>query len=398
MIPWESIVEAGKRAKEEGHLKVFVQLPEGVIPWAKRVYQLLKNLGLNPVICVEPTYGACDIKEWKARTLGCTAIIHVGHEKIPCIREGIPVYYAPLRYSILDEDLILRACSSVEARRIGLVATIQYSHLLERVKEKIEEAGLEAKIGQGDGRILERGQVLGCNVSTAEEIADEVDVFFFYGDGSFHAIAVRGVTGKRTYVLDPIRSEIRDVEEEFTEMWKRRMLAIGEASNCQSFGVFVTSKIGQYSESALEKVLSCLERNEREYSVFHLEDFSERVNYLKGIEAIVFIGCPRVAYDEGPRFKLPVITPTELEIALGEKKPDEWKFEEIRCRAKQISRSCFLESLKFRDQRRGQNSTRRLPTSPQRSCTSRGCKETCWEKGWQTSEPALEPSPLEPLS
>ncbi len=378
MIPWESILDAGKRARKEGHLKVFVQLPEGVIPWAKRVYQLLRNLGLNPVICVEPTYGACDIKEHKARILGCTAIIHVGHGKIPCISEGIPVYYAPLRYSIFDEDLVKRACSLANAERIGLVATIQYSHLLGKVKEEIEKMGIEAKIGRGDGRILEKGQILGCNVSSAEEISDDVDVFFFYGDGAFHAIAVRGATGKKTYILDPIRSEIRDVEEDFTEMWKRRMLAIGEASNCHSFGVFVTSKVGQYSENALKRTISCLERNDKEYSVFHLEDFSERVNYLKGIEAIVFIGCPRVPYDEGPRFKLPVITPTELEIAVGERKPEDWKFEEIKCRASQISRSYFPKSPKFLSQRLGRNSIRLLQTSRPSSCTSPGCKGTYW--------------------
>lgn len=46
-------------------------------------------------------------------------------------------------------------------------------------------------------------------------------------------------------------------------------------------------------------------------------------------DAFVNTACPRIAIDDAARYKVPLLTPIEFEIALGARKWEEYKFDEI---------------------------------------------------------------------
>ena len=101
-----------------------------------------------------------------------------------------------------------------------------------------------------------------------------------------------------------------------------------KASEARSFSVVVTSKVGQYSEELLRTVVNALKKFNREYSIIHLENIGEVLNYMKNVDVFVIIGCPRIVYDDYLKFKRPIITGTELLLSLSRKFKD-WKFMEM---------------------------------------------------------------------
>jgi 2-(3-amino-3-carboxypropyl)histidine synthase len=48
-----------------------------------------------------------------------------------------------------------------------------------------------------------------------------------------------------------------------------------------------------------------------------------------GIDCFVSTACPRIAIDDYMQYKVPIITPIELDILLGYKKWDDYIFDEI---------------------------------------------------------------------
>ena len=48
-----------------------------------------------------------------------------------------------------------------------------------------------------------------------------------------------------------------------------------------------------------------------------------------GMECYVNTACPRLAYDDQPRFPVPVLTPSEFEILCGVRSWNEYQVDEI---------------------------------------------------------------------
>jgi diphthamide biosynthesis enzyme Dph1/Dph2-like protein len=69
--------------------------------------------------------------------------------------------------STADVKLSESALNALPAK-LGVVTTIQHLHKLDEVISQLKEA-------------VKGGQVLGCNVETAKQIADKVDEFLFIG-------------------------------------------------------------------------------------------------------------------------------------------------------------------------------------------------------------------------
>jgi len=66
-------------------------------------------------------------------------------------------------------------------------------------------------------------------------------------------------------------------------------------------------------------------RGKEAYLIF-LNDLDEKINYL-GFDCFISTACPRVAIDDTPKFKKPVLTPIELQILLNERQ--QYEFDQI---------------------------------------------------------------------
>jgi 2-(3-amino-3-carboxypropyl)histidine synthase len=161
------------------------------------------------------------------------------------------------------------------------------------------------------------GQVLGCNVTSASSIKDEVDQFLYLGSGDFHPLAVSLATRKPVIVLDPLMQEVRDVEQLKQKILRQRHGAISLASEAKSFGIIVASKPGQQRKALADTLKGMVISKGRRASLIVMDNVTPEQLLAFQLDAFVSTACPRLAIDDYLRFKKPMITPIELEVALA---------------------------------------------------------------------------------
>ncbi|MCK4714410.1 MAG: diphthamide synthesis protein, partial [Candidatus Aenigmarchaeota archaeon] len=81
-----------KKLKSLKAKKVFVQIPEGLKTRALEISGFLDKEGFETVTCVEPCFGACDLRDSEAKRLGCDALLHIGHTDFG-LKTALPVVY-----------------------------------------------------------------------------------------------------------------------------------------------------------------------------------------------------------------------------------------------------------------------------------------------------------------
>jgi 2-(3-amino-3-carboxypropyl)histidine synthase len=219
-----------------------------------------------------------------------------------------------LDYDITD---LLQPALDRLGPRVGLVTTVQHVHQLGKLKEWLEGKGRMAVIGRGDRRVKNAGQVLGCNVTAASSIKDQVDQFLYLGSGDFHPLAVSLATGKPVIVLDPLMQEVRDVEQLKDRILRQRHGAISLASEAKSFGIIISSKPGQQRKALADRLKEMILGKGRKAFLIVMDNVTSDQLIAFQLDAFVSTACPRLAIDDYLRFKKPMLTPVELEVALG---------------------------------------------------------------------------------
>lgn len=73
----EKIIELLKNKK---YKKVLLQFPDGLKPYSKYVYDIVKQYADEVYIWFESNYGGCDIPIWVEK-YGIELIVHFGHTK-----------------------------------------------------------------------------------------------------------------------------------------------------------------------------------------------------------------------------------------------------------------------------------------------------------------------------
>jgi 2-(3-amino-3-carboxypropyl)histidine synthase len=320
-LNWEEIRKTLSNKKIK---KILIQLPEGL----KQYYSYISDQldGFEIMFSADPCFGACDIPD---NLNGADIILHFGHSVIPNMRIDVPIYFLEMRSNIDISGLVGKFVKKEKYKRIGLTATLQYIDTLPRISEYLEKKEIISFIGESDSRITYNGQILGCNFSSARAIANKVDCFIIVSDGDFHAIGIEMATGKKVYILDPLRKEIRTVTDKVDKITRQRFAAIANAKNAKSFALIVSTKAGQIRAKYAEKLKKIIEKQNKSAFLVYMDliDPSQLLNYK--VDAFVSFACPRIAIDDWSRFNKPIITPIELEIAVGIRDYSLLKFDEI---------------------------------------------------------------------
>jgi 2-(3-amino-3-carboxypropyl)histidine synthase len=307
---------------------VCIQLPEGLKRYAELIRERIeRDTGALPVFSAEPCYGACD--PWKSPgSQGCDLIIHVGHSRI--LEDGpVPVMYVPALSRVSALGVLGENLDRFKGRRVGLVASLQHAHEIPLIKGILEDQGCEVQIGGPGPRTEYAGQVLGCDYRAAREVADRVDLFLYVGGGDFHPLGVILATGKKVLVLDPYRGEVRDLDELSRRILHRRFAAIERAKACRSFGLLVSVKPGQNRYREAIRWHAKLEKLGLRATMLAYDRLDPSVLSSYDAEAFVNFGCPRIPTDDSEAFRKPVLTPPEMEIALGERSWEAYAPDEI---------------------------------------------------------------------
>jgi 2-(3-amino-3-carboxypropyl)histidine synthase len=192
-------MDISKELKKKGVKRVFIQYPEGLKLRIQSIAKELEDDGFDTVISCEPCYGACDIRDDEAERLGCDAILHIGHSDLK-IKSKIPVIYWEYFYTVDPIPILKEEIGELkEFRRIGIVTSVQFSKITEKVVDFLKEVGKEVYINKS---LKYPGQILGCNVDAAKKIEDKVDCFLYVGAGNFHPLGVAMNSEKPVFILD----------------------------------------------------------------------------------------------------------------------------------------------------------------------------------------------------
>jgi len=320
-----------KAAKEKGAKRIALQVAEGaktrVIEWAD---ELKKDTGAEVIIFADPSFGACDLADDKAKLCGCDLLIHVGHSKM--INETVPTIYVEGHYDFDPTPILKKLLKELEKYNIktaALTTTTNFRHMLPRIQDYLTKAGVDSATGTHSPRITYSGQVLGCDYSTALSLKDKVDAVIYFGDGIFHPLGLAMSYNKPTIIADPFTGDVRTLDKEKEQYIRQRWGKIGKAMEAKRFGVLIGTKKGQMRITLGLKVKRQLEEAGKEAYLIAMDFFHP--DHLLGLnlEALVSVGCPRIAIDDVEIYnKIPLLTPPELEIMLGKRDLDLYVFDQ----------------------------------------------------------------------
>ncbi len=357
--------ELVERILENDNRLVALQVPEGLKIQALEMMDSIEDSsGARVILAADPCYGACDLVHDKMKMMGVELVAHLGHSQMN-IDSGMPTHFIPVTYDGSPElsevapilashreiaERRLRASESEveiseeEARdrfldavgrfspllysKLGLVGSIQHLHLLEEYKKMLEELGFEVEIPVGGERLTLPGQVLGCNYSGD---SSSIGHYLFLGSGDFHPIGLVLHTGKPLAMLDPYTGEASEMSfGRIERILRQRFGLIMSVGDATSFGILIGEKPGQMRRNLAIKMKRMLEEHGKKGYLLALDHVGPELIDFYPVDAFVNTACPRIAIDDSTRYSKPLITPYELEVALGNKKWEHgYQFDEI---------------------------------------------------------------------
>lgn len=356
------------RIKANDNRLIALQIPEGLKMQALDLMDEVESeTSAKVVLAADPCYGACDLVHDKMRMMGVELVAHMGHSQMN-INSGMPTEFIPVTYDgdpelqpvlpILEihrkiaetrisqsddaensnelseqqaQDRFLDAVGRVAPltdTKLGLVGSIQHLHMLEAFKQRLESAGYDVTIPIGGERLTFPGQVLGCNYSGDDP---SVGHYLFLGSGDFHPIGLVLHTGKPLAMLDPYTGDASEMSfERIERILRQRFGLIIAVQEAKSYGILIGEKPGQMRRTLALRMKRMLEKHGKKGYLLALEHVGPELIDFYPVDAFVNTACPRIAIDDAVKYAKPLITPYELEVALGEKKWEMgYQFDEI---------------------------------------------------------------------
>jgi 2-(3-amino-3-carboxypropyl)histidine synthase len=306
--------------KSKNYKTIGLQFPEGFKRKAINIAKELENeTGAGIIISGNPCFGACDIDTALAGKVDI--MFHFGHSKmgrfdnvvfiearsnadvLPCIKTALPL----LKYT-----------------KLGLITTVQHIHKLGEVTKILHESGFEAIAGKGDMRVSYPGQVLGCNFTSAHIDCEE---YLYIGSGIFHPLGVAIATNKIVIAADPYMNKAEIVSPE--KFLRKRSGYIAQAMNGEVFGIVVSTKSGQNRIDLANRLVKISKKHAKRAHLIMMDLVTPDQLLAFKVDVYVNTACPRITIDDAERFHVPILTPQEFEIVMGERKWDELKMDEI---------------------------------------------------------------------
>jgi 2-(3-amino-3-carboxypropyl)histidine synthase len=282
---------------------ILLQLPDGLKKRALEIADELKDV----LIDCESCFGACDLAIERAKLLKCEKIVHYGHSRM--LETELPVEYIEERVDY-DPIPVLQKNLNKIGDRVGLVSTLQFLDSLKIAKGFLEKNGKIVKIGKGR---LYPGQILGCDISSAKEIENDVDSFLFIGSGRFHPAGLALKTEKPVLFLDVEKNDIYEMNDLKDTLMRQKYAAIALAKDAKKFGILISTKPGQLNLELAKRMKKKIEeKGKKAYLLVFDEIEPKKLEYFD-LDCYINTACPRIAIDNRVRFKKPILNPDEIE-------------------------------------------------------------------------------------
>ncbi len=330
-INYEEIVSF---IKKNNCTRILLQAPNGlktVLPYIiQELGDKLRDYSIEIYVSGTPSYGSCDIAVDEAEAIGAQAIIHIGHNKYPYmqVEPKIPVYYVPAYYSKpVDKEFMEYIASFLEknqAKRVLLVASIQYVKQAKQIHEFLESKGFIVIKGVPKHKVMEDYQVIGCDY-TALDSHEHYDLIIIVSSGLFHALgACLYKHDKKVVLIDPLKREIRDLQDECRKIIAKRLYIVSKiiTDGYSIVGLTTGTRPGQCRLSLMD-YLSRLFKEKGACVVKIVSHYITRevlaaIDNAFNVDFFVVTNCPRLAIDDLSDFYKPVLTPGEALMVLKE--------------------------------------------------------------------------------
>lgn len=290
-----------KKLREGNVKRIFIQFAEGLKLRIQEIVKKIEDEGIEVILSLEPTYGACDLRIEEAKRLGCDAILHIGHGEF--IKVNFPVFYWEYFLEADPLPILEKGSWKIEKfDKIGLITSLQFVKLIPLVKDFLEEKGKEVFIHKS---LDYPGQILGCNLKAAEEIEDKVDCFLCISAGKFYGLGIVLKTRKPVFCLDLEKREIYSLEPLRKKIEKIIAWNISKIKDAKKIGLLISWKVGQIKSPF--KIKKILENKGKEVYVLAMDEITpEKLEGLK-LDGLINLACPRIGIDDLERYKTPLV-------------------------------------------------------------------------------------------
>ncbi len=287
--------------------RVLLQFPEGLKSKALAEAARLERAGNEVFVSSSPCYGACDLALEEARALRAEKIIHFGHAEFLKLKPKNKIRIEYVEYPMkADYARVLKKAIALltNHKKIGLVTTVQHVGQLQEIKKFLERNGKRIFVGKGT-RAKYAGQILGCDFEAAARVERDVDCFVYFGGGAFHPLGMR--VHKPVLAVDPFSGGVRWMDEEIKKLEKRRKFSMMRAAEAKTFGILVSTKLGQFVLARAQKIKKILERKGRRAVILVSNEINQdALRNFRSFDCYVNTACPRIV-DDYERFDRPVI-------------------------------------------------------------------------------------------
>jgi len=298
-------------------MRILLQFPEGLKQHALTYAQEYERKGDEVIISAEPSYGACDIPIYEAKLLKCDKIVHFGHTKYMDIRE-IPVEYVIIKADVDVKGVmkeVLKKIAEKGYKKVGVITNASHLHQVSDIKEILREGGVEPFTAKGSIRCDNEAQILGCDVSALNKIRGKVECILYFGAGYFHALApgaVEDYTLPPVLWVDPYSKEVKWIDEELRRIQKKRKIALAKAYEAKTFGILVSTKIGQYGLESAHEIKRAIEKEGRKAVLIcgGTFDFTS-LNNFTDVQCFINTACPRLIDDQN-KLRVPIINASDF--------------------------------------------------------------------------------------
>ncbi|UCF49358.1 MAG: diphthamide biosynthesis enzyme Dph2 [Thermoplasmatales archaeon] len=326
--------KAVKIIKNKKYERVLLQITEGLkIHISKFIEFLEEETSASVIISADQCFGACDVVSSELKDMKIDFVIQIGHTQLPNIEDYlIPTLFINAKSDIDISIVIKKAVHVIKGKKIGLITTSQHIDSLKHAIKILKDNNFEPIIGKSSSRVESDGQILGCDFSAARSISKQVDTFLYIGSGNFHPLGLALSTNNPVIVCDPYTNQVK-VDEliDIKDMiLRQRYGAIARSKDAKIFGILIGTKKGQQRIELALKIKDKLNSKKKKSILLIQNHFTASIlESFRDIDCFVSTACPRIAIDDYMQYKVPIITPIELDILLGIKKWEDYQFDEI---------------------------------------------------------------------
>jgi 2-(3-amino-3-carboxypropyl)histidine synthase len=301
-----------------GHTKIVLQVPAGLVRNAHDLAaRIRQETGVPVVLAARACFGACDFPSLDEAP-GADAAVVLGHSPIPNVPRNRSTYFVEMREPGGDPRRLAGIVHDAHLpSRLGLVASIQHLDLIPALTDELAALGHTLVVGSGDRRLAYAAQALGCNYTSAESIARDVDAFLFLGTGRFHPLGLAFAVDRPVHALDPLQGTLEPpIDRE--RLIARRLLRVAACRDARRFGILVSSFPGQDRTGTALALQRRATQHGRDAEVIVFDRLDPRDLEGRAFDAYVNTACPRIALDDADLYSKPMLTPPEFLMALGE--------------------------------------------------------------------------------